>query len=125
MNPKKTKPSVSGRRQLGLQHNFRGHAAYGNYTKSSVKKSRPQLPTPAEFYASQISEFVERDNDWAWGCCPFHGDRNPSFCMNLRTGWYECKSSNCGITGKSIVGFVRARDGLSVPEAIRFLEGWI
>ncbi|MCX7167761.1 MAG: CHC2 zinc finger domain-containing protein [Rhodocyclales bacterium] len=125
MKLKKTKPSNVCRRQLGQQHNFRGHAAYGNYTKPLVKKSRPPLPSPAEFYASQISGFVERGDDWAWGCCPFHDDHNPSFCMHLRTGWYQCKSSNCGETGKNIVGFVCARDGLSVPEAIRFLEGWI
>jgi len=87
MKLKKTKPSGVGKRHLGQQHNFRGHAAYGNYTKPLVKKSRPPLPSPAEFYASQIVDFVERGDDWAWGCCPFHDDHNPSFCMNLRPRW--------------------------------------
>ena len=123
MKLKKTKPSGVCRRQLGQQHNFRGHAAYSNYTKSSVKKSRSPLPSPADFYSDQIAAFNESDNDWAWGCCPFHDDHNPSLCMNLRTGWYACKSSNCGATGKSIVSFVSERDGLSVADAIRFLEG--
>lgn len=125
MKLKKTKPSGVGKRHLGQQHYFSGHAAYSNYTKPFVKKARSPLPTPADFYASEIQGFSESDNDWAWGCCPFHDDHNPSFCMNLRTGWYECKSSNCGASGKSIVSFVGARDGLSVADALRFLESWL
>jgi hypothetical protein len=125
MKPQMKKPSGVGKRHLGQQHNFARHAAYSNYNKPQFKKSTIQLPSPADFYASQIENFNESDDDWAWGCCPFHDDHNPSFCMNLRTGWYACKSSNCGATGKSIVSFVSARDGFSVPEAIRFLEGWI
>lgn len=123
MKPKTTKPSASGRRLLGQQHNFGRHAAYSHYTKSTTRRVAAPLPSPAEFYAAEIQGFNEADSDWAWGCCPFHDDHNPSFCMNLRTGWYACKSSNCGATGKSIVSFVSERDGLSVADAIRFLEG--
>lgn len=126
---KMKRPSVSGRRQLGRQTN--GHSfASANYTDAYRPKQhrasmhRKALPSPADFYANEIARFTERGDDWAWGCCPFHDDHNPSFCMNLRTGWYQCKSSSCGETGNSIVGFVSALRGLSRADAIRYLGGW-
>jgi hypothetical protein len=125
LSRRKKKPSSVGKRYLGQQHNYGHHAARPDYNSASRKKSSRPLPSPVNFYAAVIDGFSANDSDWAWGCCPFHDDHNPSFCMNLRTGWYQCKSSNCGETGNSIVRFVGARDGLSIQAAIRFLEGWI
>jgi hypothetical protein len=123
MRALKKKPSSVGKRYLGRQLKF-GHPVAGrNYTKA--RHFVPTvLPSPADFYEAEIDGFIEYNDDWAWGCCPFHDDNSPSFCMNLRTGWYQCKSSHCGETGKSIVSFVSARDGLSKADAIRYLEGW-
>ena len=123
MNPKNKKPGCVGERNPGQQHNLGHHAARRNYTKPAF--ARRTLPSAQAFYASEVADFSERDNDWAWGCCPFHDDHNPSFCMNLRTGWYQCKASHCGETGRNIVSFVGARDGLSAADAVRFLEGWV
>lgn len=61
-------------------------------------------------------------DDFAWGCCPFHDDQNPSFCVNLITGWYRCVSTSCGASGTSIVGFVGHLFGLDRREAIEYLE---
>jgi hypothetical protein len=123
MIPKMKKPGSVGKHYPGLSQKYGHSVTRRDYNKKTAIVRKP-LPSPADFYASEISGYVERDNDWAWGCCPFHDDHNPSFCMNLRTGWYECKSSNCGKTGNSIVGFVSALHGLSRAEAIHFLGSW-
>lgn len=119
---KKTKPSGVGRRLLG-QHQKYGTSVAGRHYSKLLPRT-PRLPSPAEFYESVIRGFKASDAQWAWGLCPFHDDRHPSFCMNLESGWYRCHSSNCGATGNSIVGFVCARDGASREEALKHLGGW-
>jgi hypothetical protein len=122
------KPRPSGRKNPGLHNKSKRFSPSGYMYQPSILQRRavkPALPSPTNFYATEIAEFKERGDGWAWGCCPFHADRNPSFCMNLRTGWYECKSSNCGETGNSIVSFVSALHGLSTTDSIRYLEGLV
>ncbi len=122
---KNKKPCRVRKRYPGQQHNFGKQVARTNYTKSSpiAKRYGPSvLPSPADFYASEIEGFSEGNNGWASGCCPFHDDHNPSFAMNLESGGYKCLSSNCGGSGGSLVGFVCALHGLSARDAYRFLE---
>ena len=119
------KPGSVGKRYPGQQHHFGKQVARANYTKfNPVAKhyGRSVLPSPADFYASEIEGFSEGNNGWASGCCPFHDDHNPSFAMNLDSGGYKCLSSNCGVSGGSLVGFVCALHGLSARDAYRFLE---
>jgi len=116
------KPGVLGRGLPGRQQLGATKVAYRNYTK---QPRAPHLPSPEEFYEAEIDKFSVTSGSFAWGCCPFHADRNPSLCMHLESGWYQCKSSSCGATGKSIVRFVCERDGLSVADAIRYLENWL
>lgn len=87
-------------------------------------KIRRDIPSPGDFYASEIDGLQEYRNGWAWGHCPFHADSNPSFTVNLDTGAFRCMSSSCGVSGSNIVSFVSQRDGLSYREARRFLEDW-
>jgi DNA primase catalytic core len=53
-----------------------------------------------------------------WACCPFHGDKTPSFSVNPAQGTYHC--FGCGEGGNAI-SFVMKYDNLSFPEACRKL----
>ncbi|MER2635070.1 MAG: DNA primase, partial [Rhizobiaceae bacterium] len=52
--------------------------------------------------------------DW-WACCPFHGEKSPSFHCEDRKGRYHC--FGCGVTGDHF-RFLTELDGLSFPEAV-------
>ncbi len=50
-----------------------------------------------------------------WGCCPFHGEKTPSFHCEDRKGRYHC--FGCGVSGDHFK-FLTELDGLSFPEAV-------
>lgn len=50
-----------------------------------------------------------------WGCCPFHGEKSPSFHCEDRKGRYHC--FGCGVTGDHF-RFLTDLEGLSFPEAV-------
>lgn len=52
--------------------------------------------------------------DW-WACCPFHGEKSPSFHCEDRKGRYHC--FGCGASGDHF-NFMTELDGLSFPEAV-------
>ncbi|HWR98349.1 MAG TPA: DNA primase [Candidatus Methanoperedens sp.] len=52
------------------------------------------------------------------GLCPFHGEKTPSFTVNPERGIFHC--FGCG-EGGNVIGFVMKREGMSFPEAVRFL----
>ncbi len=53
--------------------------------------------------------------DW-WACCPFHGEKTPSFHCEDQKGRYHC--FGCGVSGDHF-RFLTELDGLSFPEAIQ------
>ncbi|MEX3012030.1 DNA primase [Hoeflea sp. TYP-13] len=53
--------------------------------------------------------------DW-WACCPFHGEKTPSFHCEDRKGRYHC--FGCGVSGDHFK-FLTELDGLSFPEAVQ------
>ena len=53
-----------------------------------------------------------------WGCCPFHGEKTPSFHVIPSTGLFKC--FGCG-AGGDVFGYIMKREGLEFPDAIRFL----
>ena len=53
-----------------------------------------------------------------WACCPFHGEKTPSFSVNPKMGIYHCFGCN---KGGNAIGFIMEYERLSYPEAIRFL----
>lgn len=77
---------------------------------------------PEPVFASLVDQYRERDATWAWGCCPFHDDRHPSFSMNLQTGWYRCSASHCAASGRSIVSFISQLMDLDTQGALTYLE---
>ncbi len=50
-----------------------------------------------------------------WGCCPFHGEKTPSFHCEDRKGRYHC--FGCGVTGDHFK-FLTDLEGASFPEAV-------
>jgi DNA primase len=52
--------------------------------------------------------------DW-WACCPFHGEKTPSFHCEDRKGRYHC--FGCGASGDHF-RFLTEHEGLSFPEAV-------
>jgi len=55
-----------------------------------------------------------------WACCPFHGEKTPSFHADNRRGRYHC--FGCGVSGDHFT-FLVEQDGLSFPEAVERLAG--
>ncbi len=51
-----------------------------------------------------------------WACCPFHGEKSPSFHCEDRKGRYHC--FGCGVTGDHF-RFLSELEGLSFPEAVQ------
>jgi len=52
--------------------------------------------------------------DW-WACCPFHGEKSPSFHCEDKKGRYHC--FGCGVSGDHF-RFLTELDGMSFPEAV-------
>ncbi len=55
-----------------------------------------------------------------WACCPFHGEKTPSFHADDQRGRYHCFS--CGASGDHF-RFLTERTGISFPEAVEQLAG--
>ena len=55
-----------------------------------------------------------------WACCPFHGEKSPSFHCEDSKGRYHC--FGCGVSGDHFRFLVEA-EGLSFPEAVERLAG--
>lgn len=55
-----------------------------------------------------------------WACCPFHGEKTPSFHCEDRKGRYHC--FGCGVSGDHFK-FLTELDGLAFPEVVELLAG--
>lgn len=53
-------------------------------------------------------------NDW-WGCCPFHGEKTPSFHVDLNQKFYYCFGCH---KGGNIISFVMEMEQISYHEAV-------
>jgi DNA primase len=53
-----------------------------------------------------------------WACCPFHGEKSPSFHCEDRKGRYHC--FGCGVSGDHF-RFMQEIEGLSFPESVQQL----
>jgi DNA primase len=70
--------------------------------------------------AEVIGDYVSLKKKGAnlWACCPFHGEKSPSFSVSPAKGIYKC--FGCGKAGDS-VRFVMDIEGIGYPEALRQL----
>ncbi|MDR3133927.1 MAG: DNA primase [Prevotellaceae bacterium] len=53
-----------------------------------------------------------------WTCCPFHGEKTPSFSVSPSKGIYKC--FGCGKAG-NVVGFVMEHESMTYVEALKYL----
>ncbi len=69
---------------------------------------------------SLISESVvlKQKGRLYWACCPFHGEKTPSFKIDPATGLWHC--FGCGAGGDAF-GFVMRAENLEFPDAVRQL----
>ena len=70
--------------------------------------------------ADVIGDYVSLKKKGAnlWACCPFHGEKSPSFSVAPAKGIYKC--FGCGKAGDSI-RFIMDIEGLGYGEALRHL----
>jgi DNA primase len=70
--------------------------------------------------ADVIGDYVSVKKKGAnyWACCPFHGEKTPSFSISPSKGIYKC--FGCGKAGDS-VRFIMDIEGLGYGEALRHL----
>ena len=95
---------------------------YTGFSKRPSAKSSWVEIDPSVVFEDLLPDLAHGNNSFAWACCVFHDDNNPSLCVNVESGWYKCMSSNCGATGSNIVGFVSRLLGYEYAEARDYLE---
>lgn len=69
---------------------------------------------------SVVSDYVQlenRGNQW-WGCCPFHHEKTPSFCVTPEKRMYYCFGCHAG---GGAINFVMEMEKVRFPEAVKIL----
>lgn len=87
------------------------------FSQSFLDEIRDRLPI-SQVVGTRVS-FDKRKTNAArgdyWACCPFHGEKSPSFHCEDRKGRYHC--FGCGVSGDHF-RFLAELDGISFPEAV-------
>lgn len=87
------------------------------FTPSFLDEIRDRVPI-SSVIGARVSWDRRKTNaskgDW-WACCPFHGEKSPSFHCEDRKSRYHC--FGCGVSGDHF-RFLTELDGLSFPEAV-------
>ncbi|MCT8991230.1 DNA primase [Chelativorans sp. SCAU2101] len=87
------------------------------FSNSFLDEIRDRVPI-SQVVGSRVT-FDKRKTNAArgdyWACCPFHGEKTPSFHCEDRKGRYHC--FGCGASGDHF-RFLTELDGLSFPEAV-------
>lgn len=96
----------------------------GKYSPAQIDRIRDQTKI-----TSVVGRFVLWDKKKSkpgkgdmWACCPFHGEKAPSFHADDRRGIYHC--FGCGAHG-DVYRFLMEKTGCTFPEAIAQLGGEI
>ena len=63
-------------------------------------------------------ELKRSGNDFK-GCCPFHGEKTPSFFISPKKGLYNC--FGCGVSGNALT-FLKDYEGMTAGEALKALS---
>ncbi|QOY61437.1 DNA primase [Thermophilibacter immobilis] len=84
---------------------------------SDEDKEKVRQATDFVRLVAETVELRQRGQEF-WGCCPFHGEKSPSFKVNPATGLWHC--FGCG-DGGDVFSYVQRREGLEFPDAIRYL----
>lgn len=67
-----------------------------------------------------ISQYVplQKKGGRYFGCCPFHNEKTPSFCVNQQDGYYHC--FGCGASG-NVIKFVMEMESIAFIDAVKLL----
>ncbi len=67
-----------------------------------------------------ISQYVplQKKGGRYFGCCPFHNEKTPSFCVNQQSGFYHC--FGCGASG-DVVKFIMEIESMTFYDAVKLL----
>lgn len=67
-----------------------------------------------------LSKFIylQKKGNKYWGCCPFHGEKTPSFVVNPKEQYYHC--FGCGVSG-NVITFLMEYQKMSYQDAIIYL----
>lgn len=84
---------------------------------SDDEKNKVRDATDLVALVQETVELKPRGHD-LWGCCPFHGEKTPSFHIIPATQVWHC--FGCG-EGGDCFSYVMKRENLSFPESIRYL----
>ena len=84
---------------------------------SDEDKDRVRAATDLVQLVQETVELKPRGQEF-WGCCPFHGEKTPSFHVIPSTQVWHC--FGCGEGGDAFT-YVMKRENLSFPESIRYL----
>ena len=84
---------------------------------SDEDKDRVRAATDLVELVQETVQLTQRGQEF-WGCCPFHGEKTPSFHIIPATQVWHC--FGCGEGGDCFT-YVMKRENLSFPESIRYL----
>ena len=75
------------------------------------------IRNPIEDVVGQYVE-LKRKGGRLFGLCPFHGEKTPSFSVSPDAQLYYCFGCH---KGGGVINFIMEQEGLSYPDAVRFL----
>ncbi len=90
------------------------------YSPSFLEEIRDRIPI-ADIVGRRVTFDRKKSNQSKgdfWACCPFHGEKSPSFHCENQKGRYHC--FGCGVSGDHF-RFLTELDGISFPEAVERL----
>lgn len=92
---------------------------YMEDTKEVFANFKEQVRREADI-VKIISEYVplKKKGSRYWGCCPFHGEKTPSFAVDESKGLFHC--FGCGVGG-DVFSFIMKQENLSFVDALKFL----
>ena len=84
---------------------------------TDADKDRVRAASDLVAIVSETVELKPRGREF-WGCCPFHGEKTPSFHIIPATQVWHCFGCN---EGGDVFSYIMKRENLSFPESIRYL----
>ena len=84
---------------------------------SEDDKNRVRAASDLVAIASDRMTLRQRGREF-WGCCPFHGEKTPSFKIDPDTQLWHC--FGCG-EGGDVFSFIMKMDDIGFVDAVRFL----
>ena len=63
---------------------------------------------------------LQKKGRYYWACCPFHGEKTPSFCVDKERQFFYCYGCH---TGGDVFTFVQKIENSTFPEAVKNLAG--